>query len=148
MPFIQNLSKIDVARGHHLRDPNSYLIQILKDDPFPTPVASFLKVWQFRFADVDDPKYASQWRERMTQEQSDEIARILRDALAQDINVFVHCAAGICRSGAVAEVGTMLGFEDAKAPRIPNVYVKRMLMESLGMVPDYYDMFSAQEWMG
>jgi predicted protein tyrosine phosphatase len=40
----------------------------------------------------------------------------------------VHCVAGLCRSGAVTEVGVMMGFEDTHRYRNPNVFVKKMLM--------------------
>jgi len=45
-----------------------------------------------------------------------------------------HCVAGVCRSGAVAEVGTMLGFTDTETFRIPNVMVKRKLIQQLESV--------------
>ena len=55
-------------------------------------------------------------------------------ALEQNMNVIVHCHAGICRSGAVAEVGIMMGFEDTKTHRIPNLLVKFNMMKFLGWV--------------
>jgi len=51
------------------------------------------------------------------------------------MNVIVHCIAGLCRSGAVTEVGLMMGFEGGKNPRMPNTYVKRELMKKLGLAP-------------
>jgi predicted protein tyrosine phosphatase len=44
----------------------------------------------------------------------------------------VHCAAGICRSGAVVEVAVMMGFVDTNMHRIPNSMVKYKLMQQLG----------------
>jgi hypothetical protein len=41
---------------------------------------------------------------------------------------------GVCRSGAVAEVGVMMGFRDVGNWRAPNSMVKRKLMEQLGMI--------------
>jgi hypothetical protein len=48
------------------------------------------------------------------------------------MNVVVHCHAGICRSGAVAEVGVMMGFADCERFRIPNLLVKHKMMRVLG----------------
>jgi predicted protein tyrosine phosphatase len=48
------------------------------------------------------------------------------------MNVVVHCMAGICRSGAVVEVGVMMGFNDCEKYRQPNLRVKHKLMKQLG----------------
>jgi hypothetical protein len=52
------------------------------------------------------------------------------------MDVVVHCVAGICRSGAVAEVGVMMGFDDAEAFRSPNLLVKHKMMRKLGWTYD------------
>ena len=52
------------------------------------------------------------------------------------MNVVVHCHAGVCRSGAVAEVGITMGFEDTGVFRAPNLMVKHKLMKALGMTYD------------
>ena len=41
---------------------------------------------------------------------------------------------GVSRSGAVAEVGTMMGFRDVGNWRAPNPMVKKKVMEYLGMI--------------
>lgn len=69
---------------------------------------------------------------KITQEQAKEIVGILQNAMENGQNVIVHCNAGLCRSGAVAEVGVMMGFSDTFAPRIPNLMVKKYLMRELG----------------
>ena len=51
-------------------------------------------------------------------------------------NVLVHCHAGICRSGAVVEVGTMLGFTATERFRQPNLRVKHRMMKVLGWTYD------------
>ena len=52
------------------------------------------------------------------------------------MNVVVHCHAGVCRSGAVAEVGVMLGFDDSESFRSPNLLVKHKMMKVLGWTYD------------
>ena len=61
---------------------------------------------------------------------------LLKHALTNHMNVVVHCYAGICRSGAVAEVGVMMGFQDCERSRIPNLRVKQKLMKQLGCTYD------------
>lgn len=75
----------------------------------------------------------------MSEEQAQQSAEILKNAYANEYNVIVHCIVGLCRSGAVAEVGVMMGFEDTGAYRHPNIYVKSSLMRALGMSPDCYE---------
>jgi hypothetical protein len=52
------------------------------------------------------------------------------------MNVVVHCHAGVCRSGAVCEIGVMLGFNDTEAFRSPNLLVKHRMMRALGWLYD------------
>jgi protein tyrosine phosphatase len=52
------------------------------------------------------------------------------------MNVLVHCHAGICRSGAVVEVGTILGFTPTERFRLPNLRVKHKMMKALGLTYD------------
>lgn len=44
--------------------------------------------------------------------------------------------AGLCRSGAVAEVGIIMGFQDTHKFRLPNRLVKYKMMKCLGMTYD------------
>jgi protein-tyrosine phosphatase len=69
----------------------------------------------------------------ITDAQAAELVRLLQHALEHRMNVVVHCFAGICRSGAVVEVATMLGFVDPGRFRLPNMRVKRKMMEVLGL---------------
>jgi hypothetical protein len=52
------------------------------------------------------------------------------------MNVVVHCVAGVCRSGAVCEVGVMMGFRDTEEFRAPNLMVKHKMMKVLGWTYD------------
>jgi hypothetical protein len=52
------------------------------------------------------------------------------------MDVVVHCVAGVCRSGAVCEVGVMMGFNDTEVFRAPNLLVKHKMMKKLGWTYD------------
>jgi predicted protein tyrosine phosphatase len=69
-------------------------------------------------------------------EQAAELVRLLHHALDNSMNVLVHCHAGICRSGAVVEVGSMMGFTPTERFRMPNLRVKHRMMRVLGLTYD------------
>lgn len=100
---------------------------------FATPIYPFVKTLQLRFDDDDIPNLES----NINQGQAKVIADFLVECLKQDINVVVHCHAGLCRSGAVAECGIILGFEGTETLRIPNVLVKSLVLKELGLSNDY-----------
>jgi protein tyrosine phosphatase (PTP) superfamily phosphohydrolase (DUF442 family) len=137
--WIENVSAADIMNGRHFdAGPNSMLIQI--SDPegsdwgepwFPQPKFQFKEVHRFSFLDIDfDHIHA------ITQEQADCIVKLLQKALDERMNVVVHCMAGLCRSGAIAEVGSIMGFVDAEQPKIPNIRVKTMMLRSLDLTYD------------
>ena len=137
MPWIQNVALADIPKRHHIdAGENSMLIQIV--DPameFPVPKHQFKEVHQFEFLDleVNDP-----WGDefKITDEQAQQLVTLLKTALDNRMNVVVHCVAGVCRSGAVAEVGIMMGFQDTQAYRSPNLMVKHKMMKVLGWTYD------------
>jgi predicted protein tyrosine phosphatase len=137
MPWIENVSLGDIPKGrHHDAGENSMLIQIV--DPameFPTPKHKFKETHQFQFLDleVNDP-----WGEefKITDEHAEQLVGLLQYALHHRMNVVVHCVAGVCRSGAVCEVGVIMGFNDTEAFRSPNLMVKHKMMKVLGLTYD------------
>lgn len=137
-PWIQNVSLSDVKKGHHIdAGINSMLIQIV--DPameFPTPSYQFREIHQFEFLDVEEKDQVLEEEMKCSQEQATKLVRLLQHALENHMNVVVHCHAGVCRSGAVAEVGVMMGFRDAEAFRSPNLLVKHRMMKCLGWTYD------------
>lgn len=131
--WIQNVALSDIQKGFH-RDPgiNSMLIQIV--DPameFPTPKHQFKETHQFEFLDLEEgDKFAEEFK--ITDVQAQQLVDLLRKAQDNDMNVVVHCVAGVCRSGAVCEVGVMMGFNDTFLYRSPNMMVKHKMMKVLG----------------
>ena len=141
MPWIQNVALSDIRKGHHFdAGINSMLIQIV-DPPgdFPTPFHQFKEVHQFQFLDIEEKDFALDEAMRCSQEQANELVRLLQHALENRMNVVVHCHAGVCRSGAVCEIGVMLGFTDTEAFRSPNLLVKHRMMAALGWPYDKHE---------
>jgi hypothetical protein len=138
MPWIENVSLGDIPKGrHHNAGENSMLIQIVDPDmEFPVPMHKFKSTHQFKFLDLEktDDTINDQWK--IQDEQAEELVRLLQHALEHRMNVVVHCVAGVCRSGAVCEVGTILGFDDTEVFRSPNLLVKHKMMKVLGMTYD------------
>lgn len=145
-PWIQNVSFADIQKGRHIdAGRNSMLIQIV--DPgmdFPPPMYDFRETHQFQFLDIEaddltnngDGSRTDMSQFAITQARADELVRLLKRAEDQHMNVVVHCVAGICRSGAVCEIGVMMGFRDTEVFRSPNLLVKHKMMKSLGWLYD------------
>lgn len=137
--FIENVSKQDVNLGWHMdAGPNAMLIRIQDPATFFGKIARkemFKEVYEFEFLDAEDadgfPDEA-----KISDEQAAELVRLLQRAIDNHMNVVVHCHAGICRSGAVVEVATMMGFTPTDRFRQPNLRVKHKMMKALGWTYD------------
>jgi predicted protein tyrosine phosphatase len=138
MPWIQNVALSDVKKGHHVRvGENSMLIQIVDPDmEHPAPAHQFREVHQFRFLDLEqnDDCINDAWK--IQDQDAERLVSLLQHALTNRMDVIVHCVAGICRSGAVTEVGVMMGFDDTEVFRSPNLLVKHKMMKQLGWTYD------------
>ena len=66
----------------------------------------------------------------MSQDDADKIILALINAFDNDYHVVVHCDAGVCRSGAVAEAGRVLGFEPINN-YTPNIQNKKLLFNAI-----------------
>ena len=145
MPWIENIAAIDVTkRHHHEAGENSMLISIT--DPAgwrPEAMHKFKERHDFEFLDAEGgfPEECL-----ISDAQAAEIVRLLQHAQANNMNVVVHCMAGLCRSGAVAEVGVMMGFGDTERTRIPNIRVKHKMMKALGWTYDENEKPDDEAW--
>jgi protein-tyrosine phosphatase len=143
--WIENVAAIDVTkRHHHEAGENSMLISIT--DPAgwrPEAMHTFKERHNFEFLDADSgfPEECL-----ISDAQAAEIVRLLQHAQANNMNVVVHCTAGLCRSGAVAEVGVMMGFGDTERTRIPNIRVKHKMMKALGWTYDENEKPDDEAW--
>lgn len=139
MPIIENVSKADAKNGNHTdMGDNAILIQI--GDPasyFPNPKAAFRYIDRFEFLDAEDSDAEEYGEEPLISDyQANMLVCILQNALTDGMNVLVHCHAGICRSGAVVEVASMMGFTPTDRFRQPNLRVKHKMMKVLGWTYD------------
>lgn len=136
MPWIKNVSLANIEKGQHPVDRNAMLIQIVDPDmKFPTPVHEFAETYRFQFLDLEAGDNANVSL-KISDADAAHLVTLLQSALVRDLNVIVHCVAGVCRSGAVCEVGIMMGFDDTKAYRSPNLLVKHKMMKVLGWTYD------------
>jgi predicted protein tyrosine phosphatase len=135
--FIENVSKADVTLGHHYdAGPNAMLIRI--QDPateFGKVKYQFKETYCFEFLDAEDEDgFPDECK--ISDSQANELVMLLSHAMENHMNVVVHCHAGICRSGAVVEVATMMGFTPTDRFRQPNLRVKHKMMKVLGLTYD------------
>jgi predicted protein tyrosine phosphatase len=147
MPWIENVPASDITIGfHHDCGPNSMLISIT--DPAgwkPTAKYAFKERHNFEFLDAEaNDGFPDECK--ITDEQAIELVRLLQHALENRMNVVVHCTAGICRSGAVTEIGVMLGFQDTERFRSPNLLVKHRMMKVLGWTYDEDEKPNLNDW--
>jgi predicted protein tyrosine phosphatase len=133
MPWIENVAAADIPTGfHHDVGPNSMLISITDPTGWrPEAKQQFKERHNFEFLDAEDDDREPE-EAKITDAQAEQIVALLQRALENRMNVVVHCMAGICRSGAVVEVGVMMGFNDCEKYRQPNLRVKHKLMKQLG----------------
>lgn len=127
-PWIENVSLADIRKGFHY-DPSGPwgLISIVDPDmdfPIPKYQPTFSLKEKFLDLEEDHP-------DAIQEDQAKRIAFFLKDCLDKSIPVIVHCVAGVCRSGAVAEIGEMIGFTSVEKYRSPNLRVKHFLMKEL-----------------
>lgn len=136
--WIQNVALSDITKGFHINPgDNAMLIQIV--DPcmeFPTPLYNFKEVHKFEFLDLEKDDMPSAEEFKITDNQARDLVILLDYARTNRMNVIVHCVAGVCRSGAVCEVGVAMGFEDTEVFRSPNLLVKHKMMKALGWTYD------------
>ncbi len=135
--WIENVSMTDIHLGHH-SDLGENVMLIRIQDPtteFHPTKHQFREVHCFEFLDAEDDDEIDEGL-KINDDQAERIIQLLQRAMDHSMNVLVHCHAGICRSGAVTEVGTMMGFTATDRFRQPNLRVKHKLMKALGWTYD------------
>lgn len=141
MPFVENVSRDAIEKGlhHGFNYDKDLLIQITDpDSEFPIPKYEFKNVVQFKFFDSEE-------EDGPTDQQALEISTQILLAFNRGQNILVHCQAGLCRSGAVAEAAIMLGFTEVHKRRWPNRRLGKQLCKWLHLPQmterDYEEVF-------
>jgi predicted protein tyrosine phosphatase len=132
MSLIVNANRQEISNGSTLGlDPDrTIVIQIVDPASFFPQASAFVSQIRLQFDDVEEEsdQAIQPW-------QAEIILNTLRAAKAANLNVVVHCHAGLCRSGAVVEFALRhLDFElHQNRERIPNQLVLRRLEASHGI---------------
>lgn len=133
--YIENISYADIQKGAHFnKGSESVLIQIINPghySGFPKPKQKFLEVHQFEILDAGDNDNGFPEDVLFTKQQASQIMAILIKALNEEKNVVVHCHMGISRSGAVAIVGSFIGFKLRHTAQIPNRRMQKFLEQEI-----------------
>ena len=148
MPWIENVAADDIPkRFHHEAGPNSMLISITDPASWrPVPKHEFKERHDFEFLDVERDDHVIDEEMKISDADAERLVRLLQHAMENSMNVVVHCFAGICRSGAVCEVGVMMGFQDTGRFRSPNLLVKHKMMKVLGWTYDEDEKPNIDDW--
>lgn len=137
-PFIQNVSRSDIETRNHAPTSAEHTVLIQISDPprhSPIPMAKFKYAYEFFFDDIEQ-EFGDHGEIGITDKQALEIANILQMSYQNGYDVIVHCHAGLCRSGAVAQAGEALGFATGGREQVPNLRVKHKIMAALGLSYD------------
>lgn len=144
MPWIENISMRDASRAlHHNCAPNAMMIRIHDPAFVPLPLMRpdyFKEIHEFEFLDIEENGLTNNGDGSMSDmscfgpmpQHAKELVKLLRHAKENRMNVVVHCHAGLCRSGAVADIGIMMGFDEVHTRRIPNTLLKTLMLKELG----------------
>ena len=133
--YCHNISMDSAKRGFWVNVTQENAIYIQITDPccaFEPMKNNFAEIHRFEFL---DDEYEGEGHEfSITDEQAEELANILRRANDEQRHVIVSCHAGLCRSGAVAEVmSRAFGYEPGPSVRSPNQPVVKKVMRALGL---------------
>ena len=132
MSLIVNANRQEISNGSTLGlDPDrTIVIQIVDPASFFPQASAFVSQIRLQFDDVEEEE-----DQAIQPWQAEIILNTLRAARAADLNVVVHCHAGLCRSGAVVEFALRhLDFQlHQNRERIPNQLVLRRLEAAHGV---------------
>lgn len=129
MPTIENIGQTDFLSGNFKTNPkNAIVIRIAYPNcSFDIPNWDDSVVFRTEFFNFDDIECAfmeDEGKKGINPKQASQIVSTLVMAQKLNMNVIVHCAVGISRSGAIVEFAvTHLGFTGVHNDRIPNKFV-------------------------
>lgn len=116
---------------------NTVLISITEPGRKARVPKGYLDMLRLEFQDYDSLRKHPEDAVLFTSTQAARIARFVRKHRELERNILIHCAAGISRSGAIAEalLQAFPEYKDTGWPRHPNGHVKSLMKRALGLVP-------------
>lgn len=144
-----NISRKQAEEFGWVVDHRDWMISISSSrSPDAKITAPFGKVFTFHFDDVlRDEEHAGKTWKAITNVQAEEIARIIFAAERSNVTtLWVHCDAGICRSGAIVEAAKLLGHspdDEISNERIPNATVFTKVRLALGIRHSFEEVLTA-----
>lgn len=159
--YVHNVDYLSFKEGWFVNTPKNKTILISicdADKKFHVPKGSQMDdwagAWCFHFDDIGPELNGVDDCYAMTETQGQSLVCILNDAVHNKWNVVVHCTAGLCRSGAVAEfLIRHFGYHEVNPVRLPNIHVLNTLERIAGkqqteddykIIFDKYDEFEGK----
>lgn len=114
---------------------STVVISITEPGRFAKIPDGFRVVLRMKFQDYEDTRPHPEKAVLFHPRQAERLAEFIKEY--RGANIIVHCAAGISRSGAIAEVvlEAFSEYEDRGYHRHANGLVKRLLKRAMGLVP-------------
>lgn len=134
MPWIANVGESHAEM--YEPDDNTVVISITEPNR-KARLNGFKDMLRLEFQDYDHNRNHPEDAVLFTPTLAARIVRFARKHRDNESNILIHCAAGISRSGAVAEalLEAFPEYEDKGLKRYPNNMVKTMMKRALGLVP-------------
>lgn len=134
--LVNNISRASAESFPYQVDRRDWLLSIYSTGSQPATItAPFGRVVAMQFDDIVTLEHGYR---RISADQAHEIARLIKSGMAEGVRcLWVHCDAGICRSGAVVEAAMLLGCttdEEVSNERIANRFVFNAVRRALGLV--------------
>lgn len=129
--FTANLSRTQIESGVPFEVTDKDWLLSISDAAAMAPV--FKDKWDNVFTFFFDDEEVETWPGIITTDTANHVASVIKAAKSCNKNLWVHCNAGMCRSGAIVEVLSLLGFqivEDFRAAeRVPNTLVFKLVRQ-------------------
>lgn len=137
---VVNISRATAEKMPWIVGNKDWLISIHSCGKNPANItAKFGKVFRFEFDDLHE--FEPPNHQPINEQQAKEIAEIIRNAEKEEITcLWVHCDAGVCRSGAVVAAAMLLGHkpdDEVSNERIPNEVVFHAIRKALGLLQSW-----------
>lgn len=135
MPWIMNVGEGFAEKMDP--DPVDTVVISITEPGRKARLPKFHDMLRLEFQDYDSNRKHPEDAVLFTSTMAARVARFARKHRDTSKNILVHCAAGISRSGAIADalLEAFQEYEDRGWKRYPNGHVKSLMKRALGLVP-------------